>query len=108
MGRYVVEIRTVKVRGHYFENGNIQLQTTKEVQEVTVEFEGPASLAEAVVKRLAEVEGELHEGLEDTYDKMGSVTLRNMRRTKPITADRFSWNIAHIRMRNTLTQSSSK
>lgn len=32
---------------------------------------------------------------------------RSMRRTKPITADSFTWNVAKIRMRNTLAQAAT-
>ncbi|CAN0506248.1 unnamed protein product [Ectocarpus sp. 12 AP-2014] len=41
------------------------------------------------------------------YDRMPGVTLRSMRRTKPITADSFTWNVAKIRMRNTLAQAAT-
>eukprot|EP00904_Undaria_pinnatifida_P006350 jgi/Undpi1/2845/HiC_scaffold_14.g06222.m1 len=113
-GRYTVtvdgeaaEVRgTISVRGHYFENGNIQLQTSKEVAAKTLTFADSKSLAVAVTAYIRQSESALHEGLEEMYEKMGDVTLRSMRRTKPITADRFTWNVAKIRMRNTLTQTS--
>lgn len=113
-GRYTVTVSggsaevcgVISVRGHYFENGNIQLQTSKEIEAKTVTFTDPESLAVAVTTHIRQSESALHEGLEEMYEKMGDVTLRNMRRTKPITADRFTWNVAKIRMRNTLTQAS--
>ncbi|CAM9267857.1 unnamed protein product [Pylaiella littoralis] len=114
-GRYTIvvgedsaEVRgAITVRGHYFENGNIQLQTSKEVGAKTVSFSGSKSLAEAVVAYVKESESALHEGLEDMYEKMPDVTLRSMRRAKPITAERFTWNVVKIRMRNTLTQAAA-
>lgn len=114
-GRYEVAVGggsvkvsgAITVRGHYFENGNIQLQTSKQVTPKTITFADSASLSDAVTGYIRESESALHEGLENMYERMGDVTLRSMRRTKPITADRFSWNIAQIRMRNTLTQNST-
>eukprot|EP00752_Nemacystus_decipiens_P018183 g16313.t1 len=113
-GRYTVAVGdgsaevcgTITVRGHYFEAGNIQLQTSKEVAAKTVAFSNAKSLAEAVVSYIRESESALHEGLEAMYDN-SNATLRSMRRTKPITADSFTWNVAKIRMRNTLTQAAS-
>eukprot|EP00903_Cladosiphon_okamuranus_P015630 g14433.t1 len=113
-GRYTIAVvggsaevcGAITVRGHYFENGNIQLQTTKEVAVKTVTFSSAKSLAEAVVSYIRESESALHEGLEAMYDN-SNATLRSMRRTKPITADSFTWNVAKIRMRNTLTQAAS-
>ncbi|CAN0132471.1 unnamed protein product [Ectocarpus fasciculatus] len=114
-GRYTVAVGAgsaevcgaITVRGHYFEDGNIQLQTSKQVGAKTVAFTSPKSLAEAAVAYMKESESALHEGLEEMYDRMPGVTLRSMRRTKPITADSFTWNVAKIRMRNTLAQAAT-
>ncbi|CAN0028857.1 unnamed protein product, partial [Hapterophycus canaliculatus] len=83
-GRYTITVGggsaevcgVITVRGHYFEDGNIQLQTSKEVGEKTVTFTSPNSLAEAVVAFIEKSESALHEGLEEMYDQMPSVTLR--------------------------------
>ncbi|CAM9749489.1 unnamed protein product [Ascophyllum nodosum] len=114
-GRYTIRVGEgsadvcgkTSVRGHYFEDGNIQLQTSKDLSPKDLTFSDPQSLAKAVTKFIRESESALHEGLEDMYEKMSHVTLRNMRRAKPITADSFTWNVAKIRMRNTLKQTAS-
>ncbi|KAG5183682.1 hypothetical protein JKP88DRAFT_198845 [Tribonema minus] len=90
----------INVCGHYFENGNMQLRSSREVPQETL----PSADAAAIIAWIRAKEGELHDSLEGMYGGM-SDTLKGMRRAVTVTADKFSWQIAQIRMRNTLLAS---
>ncbi len=110
LGRYVVDwckdgIKAtisgkITVRAHYYENGNIQLQTSDEVgpQEIHFREEQPnVEIAEDIVKEIEKADNELHSQLETMYGNMGD-TLKAYRRSKPIKAGKFSWNLNQVRM----------
>ncbi len=110
LGRYVVDwckdgtkafiSGKITVWAHYYENGNIQLQTSHEVgpQEIQFREEQPnMEIAEDIVKEIQKAEDDLHSQLEMMYATMGD-TLKAYRRSKPIKAEKFSWNLNQVRM----------
>ncbi len=110
LGRYVVDwckdgtnasiSGKIAVWAHYYENGNIQLQTSDEVgpQEIQFREEQPnIEIAEEIVKEIQKAEDDLHSQLEMMYATMGD-TLKTYRRSKPIKAGKFSWNLNQVRM----------
>ncbi len=110
LGRFVVDWREdrtkasisgkITVRAHYYENGNIQLQTSGEMGPQEMHFTGEQSnkeIAEEIVKKIQKAEDELHRQLEMMYATMGD-TLKAYRRSKPIKAGKFSWNLNQVRM----------
>ncbi|CAM9644807.1 unnamed protein product [Chrysoparadoxa australica] len=109
-GHYTVQVGdgkatfkgTIKVRGHYFESGNMQLQSTKAVQEQTLSYSDATALGKAIGAAIKGAEESQHKTLESMYDGVSEEGLRKLRRPKPVMATKFSWNIAQIRMRNTL------
>ncbi len=110
LGRYVVDwckdgteasiSGKITVRAHYYENGNIQLQTSGEMGPQEMHFIGEQpnmEKAEEIVKKIQKAEDELHCQLEMMYATMGD-TLKAYRRSKPIKAGKFSWNLNQVRM----------
>jgi len=96
---------TLKVRAHYFEDGNVQLQTSKAVASKPLAVSDDASpqqLGEAVVAVVAEAETALQRGLEDMYANMSHETFKAMRRTMPITRTKMKWNINEIALNRNL------
>ncbi|CAK4159410.1 unnamed protein product [Aphanomyces euteiches] len=64
---------------HYFEDGNLQLQSNKEVSR---SIQG-ASLAAAIIDAIREEEHVVHSNLEDMYINMSEETFKEMRRVMP-------------------------
>lgn len=91
----------VKIRGHYFEDGNVQLQVDKEIPATTISGSGDKYAVE-VVKAIAEAEQTLQRGLEESYQSMSETTLQAIRRVMPITRTKMVWNLAAHRMTNQL------
>uniref|UniRef100_A0A7R9YCR6 F-actin-capping protein subunit alpha n=1 Tax=Pinguiococcus pyrenoidosus TaxID=172671 RepID=A0A7R9YCR6_9STRA len=90
----------VKIRGHYFEDGNVQLQVEKDIPAITVAR--GSKQAEEVVKAISEAEQALQRGLEESYQSMSETTLQAIRRVMPITRTKMVWNLAAHRMTSQL------
>ena len=88
----------VRVRAHYFEDGNVQLQSAK-----TVEAAKCADVA-AVAALVEETEGALQRGLEDMYENMSAETFKAMRRVMPISRQKMKWNINEIALKRGLSK----
>ena len=92
----------VKVRAHYFEDGNVQLQTSKTCGEATVAAASPADLGAAVAAFVEAAETDLQNGLQEMYDNMSAETFKAMRRIMPITRTKMKWNIHEISLNKNL------
>eukprot|EP00622_Pseudochattonella_farcimen_P005623 FR741271.1.p1 GENE.FR741271.1~~FR741271.1.p1 ORF type:complete len:253 (+),score=36.83 FR741271.1:52-759(+) len=93
----------IKVRAHYFEDGNVQLQTSKTVKPVSLPKSAAAELAEAISSQISTEEKLLQEGLEDMYQGMTDETFKAMRRVMPVHRNKVSWNINEARLNANLT-----
>jgi len=91
-----------KVLAHYFEDGNLQLQSAKAFPARELNFSSDEAMAKAVVTHIVESENSLHEGLEQTYSMMNSNVLIAMRRVLPITKSKMEWNVNSVRMNRQL------
>uniref|UniRef100_A0A7S1TQR4 F-actin-capping protein subunit alpha n=1 Tax=Phaeomonas parva TaxID=124430 RepID=A0A7S1TQR4_9STRA len=91
---------TVKVHGHYFEDGNVQLQVSKDVPAITVD--GGSDLVKSTVTAISEAEQVVQRGLEESYQNMSETTLQAIRRVMPITRTKMTWNLAAHRMTSQL------
>ena len=89
----------IKILAHYFEDGNMQLNTSKPVSAKKIGSAGSdADLAKAIVAHITEAESAVQMGLESMYANMGEQTLRAMRRVMPITRNKMEWNVFSVRM----------
>ena len=103
---------TLKVRAHYFEDGNVQLQTAKEFPPTKVTFS--TNIGPAVADLIDQAEAALQAGLEEMYSNMSHETFKAMRRVMPITRTKmkyvfylhfyffFRWNIHEIALNRNL------
>lgn len=96
----------IKVRAHYFEDGNVQLQTKKACKSTSIPKGGAADVASAVQSHIATEEKILQEGLEEMYTGMTEETFKAMRRVMPVHRNKVSWNINEARLNANLTNSS--
>jgi len=89
---------SIKIRVHYFENGNVQMTTDKNVEDVFLDFESAESLGEAVRAAVAEQESEVQDSLEEMYVNMSKETFKDMRRVLPITRQKMDWSGAQLQL----------
>lgn len=79
---------TTNIRAHYFEEGNVQLNSTKEFPSTKLTGDIKASVAE----HIRQCEQSLHLALGAMYQNMSEETLKSMRRVMPITRSKMEWN----------------
>ena len=77
---------------HYFEDGNVQMNTSREYSEDGVGFGGADELGSAVVGMIKRWESSLQAGLETMYTGMSDQTFKDMRRILPVTSTKFDWS----------------
>jgi capping protein alpha len=77
---------------HYYEDGNVQLNTDHTVKIPISESGGPDALAAAAVKAIAKAEQGYQQALDTSYQTMGDTTYKALRRALPITKTKIDWN----------------
>jgi len=93
---------SIQIHGHYFDEGNIQLQTRKGVFPAQVNFTDIQSLVNNVIAQIKAAETSLQEALEVVYTNMSEETLKSIRRTLPKTRSKMNWNINQLKLRGNL------
>ncbi|MCO5596417.1 hypothetical protein L7F22_050479 [Adiantum nelumboides] len=83
-----------KVSAHYFEEGNVQLDTGYECKDATI-LQGPSETALAVATIIQHHESAYLACLEDCYSKLSDNTFKELRRKLPVTRTLFPWGSAH-------------
>lgn len=81
----------LRVNVHYYEDGNVQLNTNT-VKRTAVRASNPAQLADEAVKAISKLEHEFHTSLESSYDMMNETTFKALRRALPMTHTKVQWS----------------
>jgi hypothetical protein len=89
-----------------YEDGNIQIRSTRDFAPVVVETPG-SDLAQEIVKQIGSWEEEFLSSLKDSYSKVGQ-NLRSIRGILPITHARLNWNVVAQRTVRTLQETVNK
>ncbi|KAJ1568252.1 F-actin-capping protein [Cladochytrium tenue] len=82
-----------KINVHYYEDGNVQLRTTKEAKLTlpTIPSE-PEAFAKALVKLIGQAESQFQLALNESYAQLSDSMFKSLRRALPITRSKVDWN----------------
>mmetsp|Transcript_1711 Transcript_1711/g.2881 ORF Transcript_1711/g.2881 Transcript_1711/m.2881 type:complete len:274 (-) Transcript_1711:75-896(-) len=81
----------IKIQVHYYEDGNVQLNTNTN-KAFKVPGGDAASAAKHTIEAIKKAEQAFHQSLEVSYNTMGDTTFKALRRALPLTRTKIDWN----------------
>jgi len=83
---------SAKVQVHYYEDGNVQLNSTKDFELEISSEQDEAKAAKAIVKAIEKAEKEYQMAINESYTELSENTFKELRRALPFTRNKVDWH----------------
>jgi len=84
---------SINVNVHYYEDGNVQLNSNKDiVLSTSTTTENPAAAVAAYVRLIGKAENEYQTALNESYIELSENTFKSLRRALPLTRHKLDWD----------------
>ena len=85
----------VRVVAHYFEDGNVQMDTKKDIPDESYSGDDLGSVVKAFISKHEQM---IQNTLEEMYINMAQETFKDMRRVLPLTKTKMDWSGAQLKL----------